>query len=371
MDTKPAHYAALDGLRAIACLLVLRIHLSGPCAFPAIDSVWGCRGVYLFFILSGFLITRILLRERQRGSANLLRFYVHRAGRIFPLYFAVVGALLLVYGWRWETVGCLTYTYNFAAMKHPQELFPASPFWSLAVEEHFYLVWPLLVALLPLAWSRRAALAAAVGAMGLAAVLCWQFGATDAVRSIVYGNSAVQAAPLAVGCLLAYAEPQLREKPRRLLCLAGGALLAFYAIAPAIEWRMGANAGYYHEFSEHASNTALALAGFALTLWCAFGAGWSPLTGLLTDARMQYVGRISYGLYILHLPIYWLAGCAEAPGAPGGLLRSTLAIAAVFALAAASHRWFETPVRNWAKGLVSADRRESVAALPGADLLPR
>src|SRR3954454_11242103 len=141
---------ALDGIRGIAILLVILFH------YTLVSCGWA--GVQLFFVLSGFLITSILVSEADVPlKLYLQRFYWRRSLRIFPLYFGYVAVLGIcfaltgtpkVFGRFWPSL--LTYTLNF------QRLWPDFPnnvyfghFWSLAVEEQFYLVWPLLIFLLP------------------------------------------------------------------------------------------------------------------------------------------------------------------------------------------------------------------------------
>src|SRR4051794_36933571 len=148
------YIARLDSVRFGAVFFVLLQHLFGLTFLP-----WGHLGVSLFFVLSGFLITGILLRERERiGTGELSRkkaigqFYWRRTVRIFPLYFAVVlvFAVLLDVGggrglWKW----LFSYTMNYRIWLQHYEDPVWSGFWSLAVEEHFYLIWPAIILLAP------------------------------------------------------------------------------------------------------------------------------------------------------------------------------------------------------------------------------
>jgi peptidoglycan/LPS O-acetylase OafA/YrhL len=199
---------ALDGLRAVAVLLVLFSHATLTRGFPSLGLAsafdrLGSAGVDVFFVLSGFLITSLLCRERERSRAISLRaFYLRRALRLLPAYlcFLVFVALLAVAGkadvTRGDWVAAGTYTMNFRA--HPA--WELGHIWSLSIEEHFYLLWPPVLALLP---PRRA-----VGA--LAAVLLLEPLARIAV--LVWSPSRVSESelwtftrldPLAAGCLLA------------------------------------------------------------------------------------------------------------------------------------------------------------------------
>ena len=154
----PKHIDALDGLRAIAILLVLLVHC-GLCyivnSTPRV-SIWqdivvnGRSGVDLFFVLSGFLITGILLDTRDRND-YFPRFYWRRALRIWPVYYAFIFAALLIHPRVFSGVGFRSfalYYRNFLPV-HPFADLYFGQFWSLCVEEQFYLVWPVIVFFLP------------------------------------------------------------------------------------------------------------------------------------------------------------------------------------------------------------------------------
>lgn len=149
----PAAYRPwLDGVRAVACAMVIVQHAVG---WEKISP--GGSGVGLFFALSGYLITGLLLDERSRsGRISLMRFYVRRAARLAPalcLMLAATSALLLAMGGQAArlavgAIPSLFYVTNYYALAHGD--FPAvfGPTWSLAVEEHFYLIWPCALAFL-------------------------------------------------------------------------------------------------------------------------------------------------------------------------------------------------------------------------------
>src|SRR5262249_27065480 len=182
-DMKPdqprpdGHMVQLDGLRAIAVLLVLFEH---TCPTPPLRT--GRVGVLLFYVLSGFLITGILLQARARAAGVaplrgvLAAFYARRCLRIFPLfYFVLLAALLLrIPPLPDHLASLLSYTSNFdtaAQGKWLQQ--PFGPFWSLAVEEQFYLLWPALVLFAPLRWLLPCMAAMlAVGPLSRLAVVC-------------------------------------------------------------------------------------------------------------------------------------------------------------------------------------------------------
>jgi peptidoglycan/LPS O-acetylase OafA/YrhL len=154
----------LDGLRALAIVLVLYAH--GPFPgdrFPLLRMIkgrCGFLGVQIFFVLSGFLITTLMLREVQRtGRVHIGHFYLRRALRIIPVYaaylllLAVLDTCGLFHLTERQWLATATYTVNFLPAPLPWAI---SHFWSLCVEEHFYLLWPLLLAMMPLRWCFRA-----------------------------------------------------------------------------------------------------------------------------------------------------------------------------------------------------------------------
>jgi peptidoglycan/LPS O-acetylase OafA/YrhL len=164
-DPAPAtgRIPSLDGWRAIAILLVLGSHFTFTGSFPDAYGSWcallfdGPLGVRIFFVLSGFLISLLLLKESEKnGTISLRRFYLRRAFRIFPIYFAYLAVLacLAFFGLYSDSssswLGCLTFTRNMVGRGQSATVH----FWSLAVEEQFYLLWPVLVGTFSL-WRNR------------------------------------------------------------------------------------------------------------------------------------------------------------------------------------------------------------------------
>ena len=162
---------ALDGLRGIAVLLVLAFHCRyffppwmEKSARPTLD-VLGWSGVDLFFVLSGYLITGILL-DTKDSSSYFRTFYARRSLRIFPLYFSFVAAVLLLAQWRVHGFWYLTYLSNWQPGHGVNDGY-LSHLWSLAIEEQFYLIWPAVVWFVPPGRLKWICIALAVTAAGL------------------------------------------------------------------------------------------------------------------------------------------------------------------------------------------------------------
>ncbi|MEP6690691.1 MAG: acyltransferase [Gemmatimonadaceae bacterium] len=211
---------SLDGLRGISILVVLLGHLAGTAGFPATATALVLNryvdvanlGVRVFFVISGFLITGLLVDEfHSRGSISLSRFYLRRTLRIFPAYYAfiaVVSVLSLagVLGvTRGDIAHALTYTVNYS----PDRSWAIGHLWSLAVEEQFYLLWPALVLMLGLMRARRAAIAVML-AVPIIRVI--EFTFVPQIRPIVGTSFETMADALAVGCLLALMAAALQER---------------------------------------------------------------------------------------------------------------------------------------------------------------
>jgi peptidoglycan/LPS O-acetylase OafA/YrhL len=341
------HISALDGLRGLAVLLILWHHLPDDLFGPILEGVKfvlrpGYLGVDVFFVLSGFLITRILLFDRAAGK-SLAGFLKRRLVRIFPVYYLTV---LVVGLWRpGAYIGwCATYLCNFfySVDKSPS---PLEHTWSLAVEEHFYLVWPFVVyALTPARlerWTRWGVLPIALGlAIATAAI---DPGLPADADGFIYRITWYRAFSLALGGLIALQEARLREAPRRLLRTAiamgvPGVLLLGTLLQVDHQW-IG----------------PILLVGFALfsgaivltTIWAHETGGLARR--LLELSGLRDVGRFSYGLYLFHVPLYFAFGVmGRPPGEHAGLLAAAAAVASAFILASLSYRFLERPLLVWA-----------------------
>jgi peptidoglycan/LPS O-acetylase OafA/YrhL len=336
---------ALDGIRALAITPVIALHAFG---WPHNGSL----GVDLFFVLSGFLITTLLLEERlETGSIALMSFYRRRAARLVPGLLVMVVVFAVVSGGAhgFALLFAATYSANIVSVID-SDVMPWSlgHLWSLAQEEQFYLVWPALLLLI----SRgRLAFLTRLIVLLIAAVVVEKFVllAAGAGEARIYYAPDSHADPILVGCLagVLFATGRARLKGRL-----GGplALAAVIGCVLVSEWTpyLGAISPF---------RTAFALAAGLLILAVLEAGATARILGAVP---LVFVGRISYGLYLWHVPI--LAGMA-ATAYDGRPARSVLAIGATFIVATTSFYLVEQPLRRrWRHSRPS--RRLSAAVQP-------
>jgi len=364
----------LDGLRALAVLAVIAYHEQFSWA-PG-----GLLGVGVFFTLSGYLITSLLLGQWSAdGRLHLRRFWLGRARRLLPALFvmlAVVTAWVTLAdrarlaGLRGAVAAAATYSSNWYAVVQQQSYFarfappgPLDHLWSLAVEEQFYLVWPslLLVGMLLLRKQREGGVVrpvstarwltlptlAMAAASALAMATLYQPG-VDPTR--VYEGTDTRAFGLLIGAALAMAcAGRHLERARRAgrLALDAGGLAGLVVIGLLI-WRLG-------QYSPFVYRGGLVLLSAATAAVVAAVACPGSLVGLvLAWPPLRWIGVRSYGIYLWHYPVIVLTTPANAgPDLP----RAAAQIAASVALAALSWRFIEEPVRHGALGRLWARRR--------------
>lgn len=312
----PAHLPSLDGIRGIAILMVL-VHttniLRTPSNLPAhalmVAAETGWMGVQLFFVLSGFLITRNLLY--MRGTTGYFHsFYGRRVLRIFPLYYATLLFFFALLPWLGlqppevhadaaHQIGYWLFLSNWSEQLGLGSLSSLPHFWSLAVEEQFYLLWPLVVYVCPPKWLLRVCAAVAVTGLAMRCGIVW--GGTLPIQ--IYTSSLCRMDALALGAGLAVvvqsagAMDALLQRRRLLWATAAGLVLAgklfphgFDMLSP-----MGQTLGYTLIAAVCVVFLALALAGDVLQT--------GKLRHLLNHAVLKSVGKYSYAMYVVHEPL--------------------------------------------------------------------
>ncbi|WP_167131066.1 acyltransferase family protein [Paramicrobacterium chengjingii] len=352
------HYAGLDGLRALAVAGVLVYHLF-PGALPG-----GFIGVDVFFVISGFLITSLLMREHHtQGRIRLSGFWTRRARRILPALVLVVTAsttIALVIGGDVlvrigrQILGAATFSYNWVEITTGGSYFDAlSPemfrtLWSLAVEEQFYIVWPLLLLallLLPSRWLRAGVLVAA--SIGSALWMAHLFApGADATR--VYYGTDTHAFGLLIGAALAVLlEGRLGAGlPRS----NGRATRVTFDVAGTIALvGVGALAFSLGDGDDFTYRGGLALASLLTVIVIAAAIRPRSVLGSRLDAgALRWLGRRSYGVYLWHWPVFTLTLAVSGSTATQAPPVTASLVAIVIALAASelSFRFVETPVRT-------------------------
>lgn len=300
-EAKFGYIPGLDGLRAIAVLIVLIAHAGWYHIIP------GGFGVTVFFFISGFLITRLLLAETDKdGQIGLKNFYIRRFLRLLPALFAMVlvsGAFFLVMGHGvkpWEALAAFTYTMNYhnvwlAFEGIPREG-PWEHLWSLAVEEHFYLLFPLILILFRKHLGRAilACLAICIGA------LLWRLTAHYALNmpsEYTYAATEARLDSIVYGCLLSLMlhKTNTRQFLHRLIGW-GPMIIAAGLFLFAFLYR---DDSFRETFRYSLQGMALFISILNLYFWPRL----RMAIGLLEFKPAKWVGRISYGLYLWHIPV--------------------------------------------------------------------
>jgi peptidoglycan/LPS O-acetylase OafA/YrhL len=376
--THPKYRPDIDGLRAVAVLLVMAYH-----TFPGTVK-GGFTGVDVFFVISGFLISSIILENVERGSFSFLEFYVRRIRRIFPALIAVLAAVV-AFGWfalladEYKQVGehvagGAGFVANFVLWQESgyfetgADAKPLLHLWSLGVEEQFYIVWPLLL------WGAhrlRLGWAAAIGLIGIAS-FAWNAYQADSDPIGTFYSPQTRFWELLVGAWLAYLALDKRNAVVR----------AVERLGPGLPTRVRVGEVARRELQGALGALLVALSPLVISRDLHFPGWWAllPTVGaalviaagpnawinrrVLAHPAMVWVGLISYPLYLWHWPMLSLApALSYTPFAEGRLTVEELRIAAVLLsipLAWLTYKVVETPLR------FGGGRRIKAAALVGA-----
>ncbi|WP_258060147.1 acyltransferase family protein [Arthrobacter sp. ZGTC212] len=352
----------IQGLRAIAVLAVVADHLTG-------SPVGGFVGVDIFFVISGFLITGLLLREQEKkGSISFADFYRRRVRRIVP----VAGIVLLttvVSSWAlfstgraksitWDGLFALVFGANWqlAAIgtDYMQAEGPVSPlqhFWSLAVEEQFYVVWPWLIVLVFAALAHRPSTKPAVahrvlaGVFGLVILTTFAYAMweTSTRPTVAYFSTISRTWELAVGALLAVTGSSFSR-----LAPMARTILGYIGLA-GIAWSLWF---VTPEMSFPGPWAAAPVIATALVIAAGTG-GEQRYLYPLTNPLSGYIGNISYSLYLWHFPVIVLMGSLFTRE---DVIAWTVMILGMIALSVASYHFIEDPIRK-SSWLESANRK--------------
>jgi Predicted acyltransferases len=299
------YYRELDGVRAIAALMVMVFHFFGLSyvhnAYPTIAkfSVFGQTGVSLFFVLSGFLITRILLSTKNSPN-YFYNFYIRRALRIFPLYYLVLIIYYFVlplifqspsvpfnqqvYHWLYLQNFAKTFEWSYQGPGH---------FWSLAVEEHFYMFWPFTIFFL----NNKKIIASCI-AIVVFAILCRVILVSNNYE--VFYFTFCRMDELAIGALLAFFElrNKLVAKNANKFLLLGIAIL----IPTITVWTFFT--GSHNPILQVIKYLLLSFTYFSIVGYVVSVRESHPVKKLLGLKPLIFSGKISYGLYVFHPLVY-------------------------------------------------------------------
>jgi peptidoglycan/LPS O-acetylase OafA/YrhL len=346
----PDHIPALDGLRGIAILLVLAVHTEMPVTLePLLKDGW--VGVDLFFVLSGFLITRILLKSRN-SPRYVTNFYARRILRIWPVYFGIVlfvfacerFGLVWAHATTWGWLTLATFTQNFYIGAYGWDSLPdwLGPTWSLGIEEQFYLVWPLLVRTLSVATLKRVCLTVIFITPLIRALVAYYLHHDDGTLVLTF----CRLDTLCFGTLLAigFESGDLRFSNwvQRLLLPA----LALFIILEKFASQLICETFLY-------SLLAIAFAGsLALCLAPIPAVSNRFALAFFSFGPLRFIGKISYCLYLIHRAVFALAAShtsqrilSQVPGyQPNGWLQLAINWALSLLIATLSWYLYESPI---------------------------
>lgn len=366
----------LDGLRAVAVLAVILYHLGYR---------WtrgGFLGVDIFFVLSGYLITSLLLTEQvASGRVHFANFWARRAKRLFPaLALMLVATALCIHQFesvqvwpmrRQDLLWTIFYTANWHQIASSQDYFaqwfaasPLQHMWSLAIEEQFYLVWPVIILLL----TRRLArfrLAAAIGVLIVISVAVMVVVYDPADPSRAYYGTDSRAQELLVGALLAVlmmARPVESSRPWRHASWVG--LLASAAMLVAVAFMPDRSPLYYH------GGSTVFSAAVAILIWSIEVSPGSLLARSLGFAVPRWIGKISYGLYLWHWPailftssvLYELMGEQASQVVANTVALNMARLGLTLSAATVSYYIVERPIRQGHIGRLLTNARLRVVA---------
>jgi len=343
----------LDGLRGFAVLLVIFSHMPQIIEIPLDPNTYttfqafnfGYLGVDIFLVLSGFLITRILIKEKKEGTLSLKIFFIKRAFRILPIYLLTVLVCGFIFSWE-GTLNLLTYTANYY-FAFNADMHYLENAWSLSVEEHYYFIWPLVVVYFSLESVRRYSWLIAFTIALSATILVYQFFDLKVARSLIYTGTEFKIFVLSLGSTMAFYENQIMNWKRKIaIPTSFTSFNVFLALAFASEF------DYFEDIAPSDALRGLTNALCALTLivLALLAENTNSLFKTLFDNKViAYIGKISYGLYLYHFPIFfgWCMLTNQNIGSPVSFLSFAPPLFLTFILAALSFKYIEQPLLSY------------------------
>ncbi len=362
LPTKRAHWPALDGWRGFTIWFAISVH-------AGYFTAGGVLSLDTFFVLSGFLITGLLIREWDRSAGiDLLAFWARRARRLLPALFVVLGAVLVYAAvlapslgldkLRGDVLASLGYVVNWHFILSGQSYFGAfttpSPLlhlWSLAVEEQFYLIWPpIVLGTLWLArrWVQPRAAIATVGLLALCGAIAssiWMVAlyTPGGDPSRVYYGTDTRAQAMLIGAVLAVVTTlhgPLRSRTGRSVLTIAAPICLFVVVAP---W-FASDATSVHDFFYGQYGLLFYCVATAIVLWRLTQPRSGTIGAALSWEPVRWVGGISYEMYLWHWPTY-LVLTADRTGL-SGLPLLAIRLSTVVGLAWATARLVDDPIRR-------------------------
>lgn len=350
-------FPAFDGFRGIGVVVVIFSHCPQVLESSIYNAIWhvnqlsrvGYIALDIFFVMSGFFITRLLLRELSKtGRISFKDFYIRRALRIFPVYYLTVIVCLFMFKFDTaDTISLFSYTFNFYHPLHPVPN-PLEHTWSLSVEEQFYFFWPLLILLVPARWLNRVTgLIVPLLAIASGLVMAVIFINHDPREAgdVVYMSLFTRMLSLSLGGWLALRE--FNNQP-----LHGWRCVALFlgAIVVLTLDRMGRNLGIITSQPIYWTIALIAYAmvsvSFVATMVFDRGLLKRIMTAILSLSILRGLGQMSYAMYVFHLPVLFYLGINDAAleGAKAPILMVALAFAITIGLSILSYYLLETPM---------------------------
>lgn len=337
-------FPALDGLRAIAALLVVVFHYGGPSW--AMANGW--IGVHLFFVLSGFLITTLALREEDRnGKISLANFYIRRAFRILPVYFAVLGIIVVFTYLRGQYTssglsGAMPYFLTFT-----NEYAHNAPFgqsWTLGVEQKFYLVWPFLAfGIAALSFPKRLGLAIGLIALMIALIPVMPYAGAYS--------------PIIIGCALAIGLHY--RKGFAILRVFTHPIASFGLLAALVVLQIHVTdiEAYFQDGGTIGGTTYAVLVALFITSLIPRG----PIAWVFATPPMRFIGERSYSVYLLQGVAATVVGLSIPQLGAHRTLTAVVVTVVALIISDVLYRWVEVPMIDVGRKVVAWRKTRSDA----------